>query len=186
MKTEKYICALLLFFCCSICYSQKISLSTDVMGWAGLGTMNGEVSYSLARHWGIVVGMKYNPFSYDKGQSGKKFQARQRSYYIGTRYWPWHIYSGWWLVGRLRYQEYNMGGIFSDSTYEGDRLGSGIGFGYTYMLNPHFNIEFGLGLWAGYDKYTEYECPVCGLTVGKGESFFILPSDILIALAYVF
>ena len=111
---------------------------------------------------------------------------RQQSYSIGARLWPWHTWSGWWFAGKIRYQEYNFGGIRSPETREGDRFGGGLYAGYTYMLGPHLNIEFGLGLWSGLDVYKCYSCPVCGVTLKSGKTRFILPDDIMISFAYVF
>jgi hypothetical protein len=54
------------------------------------------------------------------------------------------------------------------------------------MLAPHVNLDFGLGLWGGYDKYKRYSCPVCGLTEASGDRFFILPNDVTLALSFVF
>ena len=102
------------------------------------------------------------------------------------RYWPWHIYSGWWLAGRARYQEYNRGGIRSPETREGERYGAGMAGGYTYMLTPWLNLEVGLGVWGGLDRYVLYECPVCGLTLEKGRKMFLLPDELLVALSLVF
>ena len=83
-------------------------------------------------------------------------------------------------------QEYNYGGITSRATREGDRVGAGVYAGYTYMLGPHFNLEFGLGAWAGVDWYDIYSCQVCGLTVDSGNGLFVLPDDIMVSVVYVF
>ena len=91
-----------------------------------------------------------------------------------------------WFSGKLQYQEYNTGGIIDRSADEGDRYGVGVGAGYTYMIHPHLNMEFGIGLWGGYGTYVSYSCPSCGLTVGRGDGFFILPNDIMVSLSYVF
>ena len=104
----------------------------------------------------------------------------------GARFWPWHVYSGWWLGAKAQYQEYNRGGIRSALTEEGDRVGAGLSAGYSYMLLPHLNLDFGLGVWGGYAWYTSYACPVCGLTTDRGGKGFILPSDLLLSLTYVF
>ena len=164
--------------------AQKFSISTDLLGYAALGTMNLDASCALSRRWSLVAGVRYNPFTFssDEGQ----FQLRQQSYSIGARLWPWHIWSGWWFSSKLRYQEYNMGGILSSETEEGDRFGAGLYSGYTYMMSSHFNLEFGLGLWAGFDKYRKYSCPACGITVEEGDRAFILPDDITVSLVYVF
>ena len=58
--------------------------------------------------------------------------------------------------------------------------------GYTYMLTPWLNLEVGLGVWGGLDRYVLYECPVCGLTLEKGRKMFLLPDELLVALSLVF
>lgn len=166
--------------------AQKASVSTDLLDYLCLGTFNVEASYSLSQHWSIVADARYNPFSFHKGDSERQFQLRQQSYSVGVRAWPWHTFSGWWLACKLRYQEYNQGGILSRDTEEGDRIGTGLYAGYTYMLSKHFNIEFGLGLWGGAAWYRKYTCPACGLTVEDGRKWFLLPDDLRISLAYVF
>ena len=166
--------------------AQKFSISTDLLGYARLGTMNLDASYALARRWSLTAGVRYNPFTFRKGDPDRQFQYRQQSCSVGMRLWPWHAWSGWWFAGKLRYQEYNYGGLISEKTEEGDRFGTGLYSGYTHMLSPHFNLEFGVGLWGGISSYRQYSCPVCGLTVEKGEKFFLLPDDVMISLVYVF
>ena len=96
------------------------------------------------------------------------------------------MYSGWWLGAKLQYQEYNRGGIRAPRTEEGDRYGAGISGGFSYLLHPHLNLDVGIGLWGGYDRYVTYSCPVCGFTADGGERSFILPNDFLVSLTYVF
>ncbi len=170
--------------CSPVLYGQQFSLSTNFADYADFGTLNLEMSYAVAQHWSLNAGMKYNPFTYNP--DGETLQKLQRSLSTGARYWPWHIYSGWWFSGAVRYQEYNIGGISSPQTTEGDRFGGGLGLGYTYMLSPKLNLDIGAGFWSGYDAYTTYSCPRCGRKIGEGRKFFVLPSDILLALSYIF
>lgn len=166
--------------------AQKFSISTNILDYACLGTMNIDASYSLSRRWSLTAGVKYNPFTYRSGDPDRQFQYRQQSYSVGARIWPWHTLSGWWFATRLRYQEYNIGGIWSRVTEQGDRLGAGFYSGYTHMLSKHFNMEFGLGFWTGISFFERYSCPVCGLTVQSGRKYFLLPDELMIAVAYVF
>jgi len=168
----------------SICSAQEFALSTNVLDYANFGTMNIQASYGFDRHWSVNAGMKYNPFSFNEGE--KESRNRQLSYTVGARFWPWHIYSGWWLSGGVRYQEYNSGGITSVQTSEGDRFGGSLGGGYTYMLNTHLNIDFGVGIWGGYDIFTVYACQTCGKIISDGRKYFVRPSDIMLALTYIF
>lgn len=165
-------------------HSQEVSLSTNLADYANRGTLNLEASWGFARHWSVEAGVKYNPFSFGEGDD--QSQKRQRSIYAGAKYWPWHIYSGWWLSGDMRYQEYNEGGLSSPETVEGDRVGASVHGGYSYMVSQHFNLNLGAGVWAGRDVYRIYACPVCGRMLDSGSGFFALPSDIILSLAYIF
>lgn len=167
-------------------HAQKFSLSTDLLGYACLGTMNAEVSMAVSQKWSLSLGARYNPFIFNEGDRRRQFQLKQRSCSLGARMWPWHTGSGWWFAGKLRYQEYNMGGIFSPQTQEGDRYGAGFYAGYTHMLSTHFNLEFGAGLWGGMDCFSRYSCGVCGVTLQSGKDPFVLPDDIMLSLVYVF
>ena len=166
--------------------AQKFSLSTNLLDYACLGTMNIDASYSVSRRWSVLAGARYNPFTFNAGNSDEQFQYRQQSYSAGVRMWPWHIWSGWWFASKLRYQEYNIGGIVAQKTEEGERAGAGFYAGYTHMLAPHFNIEFGFGMWGGMSWYKEYSCPNCGVTVESGNRWFARPDDLMISLVYVF
>ncbi|MBO4633977.1 MAG: DUF3575 domain-containing protein [Bacteroidales bacterium] len=164
--------------------AQQWALSTNVADYANYGTLNMEGSVAAGQHWSITAVAKYNPFLFQK--DGEPLSARQRVYGAGVRFWPWHVYSGWWAGAKLQYQEYNRGGIQGPATDEGDRYGVGLSGGYSYMLTPHWNLDFGVGFWSGYDRFVTYSCPVCGLTQQRGQRLFFLPNDILMSLVYVF
>ena len=164
----------------------RFSISTNILDYLRLGTMNLDASCAVSRHWSVLVGARYNPFTFNEGEPQKQFQYRQQSYSAGVRWWPWHTWSGWWLASKVRYQEYNIGGIVSQKTEEGDRGGLGLYAGYTYMLSPHLNLELGFGMWGGMSWYRTYSCPSCGLTVDSGRTWFARPDDIMISLVYVF
>lgn len=166
--------------------AQKVSLSTNILGYACIGTLNAEASVFVSQKWSLTAGFKYNPFTIGKGDPQRQLQLRQQSYSLGMRMWPWHTGSGWWLAAKARYQEYNMGGLLSRETREGDRFGAGFYAGYTHMISPHFNLEFGAGLWGGLDIYRRYTCPVCGPVIDSGRKGFLLPDDIMLSIVYVF
>lgn len=186
MKRIVSVAVVFMMLCVNHSSAQRVSIATNLLDYACLGTFNVEASYSLSRHWSLTAGAKYNPFTFYEGDSSRQFQYRQQSYALGVRLWPWHSLSGWWFASKLRYQEYNHGGILSRKTEEGDRVGLGFYAGYTYMLSRHLNIEFGLGLWGGASWYKRYSCPFCGLTLNHGRKCFVLPDDVMISLAYVF
>ena len=138
------LCAILVLGCLGA-GAQKVSLSTNVLGYVNMLTLNLEGSVAVAQHWSLAASARYNPFHFKKSD-GAPISSRQQAYSLGMRYWPWYVYSGWWIGGKVQYQEYNWGGLTSEKTEEGDRFGAGVSAGYTYMLAPHVNLDFGLGL----------------------------------------
>ena len=164
--------------------AQTWSISINATDYSDLGTLNAEAGYAFGRHWNASAGFRYNPFSFRS--DGEPFHRRRRIFSAGLRYWPWHVYSGWWLAGKLQYQEYNYGGLRSPQTREGERIGAGMTAGYAYMLTPWLNLEAGVGLWAGSDRFTIFSCPVCGSTEKQGRRPFLRPDDWLLALRFIF
>ena len=164
----------------------RFSVSTNLLDYVRLATVNVDASYTLSRHWSVLAGARYNPFTFNEGDPQKQFQYRQRSCSVGARWWMWHNWTGWWFAGKARYQEYNIGGIVSQKTEEGDRGGLGLYAGYTYMLTDHLNLEFGVGMWGGLSWYKTYSCPSCGITLDSGTAWFARPDDVMVSIVYVF
>lgn len=166
---------------------QGWSVSSNVISLADYGTFNAEASRGVSKHWSVSAGIKYNPFQFgDSGSDESVMRKRQRAFNLGARYWPWHIYSGWWLSSGARYQEYNFSTRHKRETSEGDRLGASVSAGYSYMLSPRMNVEIGFGLWGGWDRYKVYDCPTCGYTKEQGSKFFLSPEDVILAFSLIF
>lgn len=166
-------------------FAQRFSVGTNGVDWLTLGTANLEASIAVSQHYSIHVGAELNPWTFRKGDQEKQFQLRQMSYWGGARWWPWHVYSGWWAGADLRYSVYNLGGVIKRDTEEGDAFGVGAYGGYSIMLNEWLNLDLGFGFWGGYKKYTSYACPVCGVRTDKGNKAFILP-DARVAIQFIF
>jgi hypothetical protein len=183
---HKIIITLLLIALPIFCSAQDWSVSTNAMDYVSLGTLNAEVSMATGRHISINASARINPWTFHKGDPSKQMQNRQQTYAVGIRYWPWHIYSGWWMSGMAQYQEYNRGGIISATTEEGDAYGLSIGAGYSLMLHEHWNLDFGLSLWGGQKTFVTYACPSCGKITDKGAKWFFMPNDLRVSIAYIF
>ena len=42
-------------------HAKKFSLSTNLLGYTELGTLNIGASYAVARRWSVIAGIRYNP-----------------------------------------------------------------------------------------------------------------------------
>lgn len=165
-------------------HGQNASVSTNIVGYADFLTLNAEASYGVSRHWSVGAGFMYNPWEF-KGEWGPARNER-RTVYGGARWWPWNVYSGWWIGAKAQWEEYSRGGIRAPETEEGDAWGAGASAGYSLMLHRNVNLDFGLGLWGGWKRYTVYRCPTCGKTEEQGSKAFVLPSDVQLSLMFTF
>ena len=165
--------------------AQKVSVGTDFMQWANFGTANLELDISVQQHVSLSVGGRYNPWEFGKEDASVHYQ--QLGGYVGCRYWPWYVYSGWWLGAKVQYMDFSKTGIWRPALEEGQRLGTGLSFGYTVMLNENLNLEFGAGAWCGYMfEYALYECPVCMEVRRSGPRHFADIDNVSVSLFYVF
>lgn len=166
--------------------AQKWSVGTNLVDYANVGTLNLDAGVGIGQHWSLAASARYNPWTF-REDTPDQFQNRKQSYAFGVRWWPWHVFSGWWVNGGLQYQEYNRGGwIFGDTTFEGDAAGAAFSAGYTLMLHRALNIEFGAGFWGGYTWYKEYSCPTCGKILADGGKWFVLPNEVRVAFVFIF
>ncbi len=172
--------------------AQQFSLSTNLLDWAALGGANLSAGMSVTRHLTLEVGGVYNPHSITKSY-GLQVQNKHLNGYAAVKYWPWIVYSGWWMSAKAQYSNYSRTGILNSKLEEGQKVGGGVSFGYTLMLSKKLNLDFGFGLWGGYKDYVLYNRPEDKIryeergeippTQGKG---FISPDKLSISLMYVF
>lgn len=165
----------------------SVALSTDLVDWAYLGTANLEAGVSVHRHFSLQAGAKFNPWSFKTHKSGLDLYNKQATAYAGFRYWPWYVYSGWWLGAQAQYTGYSETGLWRHALDTGKALGAGLSFGYTLMLNENLNLEFGAGVWGGRRfQHTLYCCPDCMKVRQSGPENFVMLNDISVSVMYVF
>lgn len=165
-------------------------ISTNLFDWADFGTVNLDLGVAVSRHLSVQVGAKYNPWQFEgKGPISLK-QNQQKSASVGLRYWPWYVYSGWWICAKAQYCDYAETGIWRQAYDAGKALGGGLSAGYTLMVSKHFNIELGAGLWGGrLLEHTLADCPDPDCMANPRESGpknFIAVNDLNVSFHWVF
>lgn len=168
--------------------AQKWAVSTNALSWANLGTINAEASVSASRHFSFNAGFTANPWEMTT-PTDVRIMNRQYGGYVGTKYWPWHVYSEWWIGAKVQYKNFEQVGLLTSSLIQGDAFGAGLAAGYSLMIGSHVNLDFGLGMWGGrlldYRKYKgaiESESAV----IEQGPRNFIYLDNIMVSLVYVF
>lgn len=160
-------------------YGQNMYISSNLLNYLNLGTINAEFGLSPAPKWTIYLRARYNPFTFN---FGKQIQNRVAGAGAGARYWFWYSNSGWFIDSGITLSRYNTGGIIDRYAYEGDAAGAGIGAGYALMLGKRWNLNLGLGVQGGYTSYIKYGCPKCGKVEGRFEKFYVAPYNVMVQL----
>lgn len=188
MKRLILICAMALLLPLA-CKAQLWSVQTNVLGWAALGTINAEVGMSVAQHFSIVAGGCYNPWEFQTHDPDAIVRNQHANAYLGVRYWPWYVNSGFWLAAKAQYMDsFSNTGIWRKALKEGRKgIGGGLSAGYTFMLSKHFNIEAGIGGWAGvFQEYGFYSSPEKNFVREEGKKTFIYPDQLSLSFVYLF
>lgn len=164
--------------------AQQVSVGTNLIQIVNFGTVNLEAHVGLSQHISLGVGGRYNRWDYHRLEEDHLLN-RKRTAWLGVRYWPWNVYSGWYFGAKAQYQEYNRN-LLMDYKSQGDEFGAGLQFGYAWMLNEHWNFELGAGLWGGIDIYANYTKAEMGRFIDSGRKYFILPDDLHVGIYYIF
>ena len=181
-KINILVAVLAALFCSTGIDAQNMYVSTNLLDYLNLGTINGEFGLNPLPKWSFYARGRYNPFTYNV--NGQK-QNRVAGLAVGARYWFWYTNSGWFLNSHIGGALYNTGGIFDGYAYEGAACSLTLGGGYSLMLNERWNLDFGLGVQGGYTSFTKYTCPKCGKVLGDGKKVFVAPSNMLVQLSLI-
>ena len=165
--------------------AQKISLETNILDYANLGTLNLEANYGVSQHISLLLGGRYNGWEFEGKSIHDVISNEQITAYAGFRYWPWPIYSGWWFGFKGQWQEYGRGGVWRPLLEEGTAIGAGVTAGYTLMLSPRFNMNFAAGFWGGSKDYTLWNCRYCNRIQEQERGFFIGLDNVYVSLVLV-
>ncbi len=165
---------------------RSFALSTNLLSWLNLGTINLEMQYEVARHWTIEGKVKYNPWTLNKGVPGQ-FQENQRGFAMGARWWPWYSFAGWWIGADAQFKNYRTGGVpWFKTPEEGTALGASLGFGYSVLITKWFNLDFGVSGWAGHKFFTNYEDSRFLTPTAKSQKWFIAPNEVSVSAVFIF
>ena len=188
----------IIFFGAAAATAQTWAVAVNAADAVELGTIGVEGSAAVGQHWSIHANAKVNPWTFGRRDTSAdnnglfqspnpdQKQDRKQVYAAGVRWWPWNVYSGWWVGGKAQYQEYNRGGVFTKTAEEGDDFGAALSGGYSLMLKEHWNLDFGLGVWGGWTKYRKYEYPENGKLIEQGHKWFFLPNEVILSVVYIF
>ena len=112
-------------------------------------TLNAEVAMPVEQKISVHLPVLYNPWVFKENT-----RIQQLTIMPGVRLWHQqyglHYFGSAYVIA----SRFHFGGLFDNKyRYDGQAYGLGIGGGYSYVLNDHWNIECEIGVGAVYADY---------------------------------
>ena len=117
-----------------------------------------------------------------------------------ARYWFCQRFSGHFVAAHAIGGQYNFGNLknnikflgtdfskLSDQRYQGWMVGAGIGYGYSWILSRHWNLEAEIGIGWIYTRSDVYNCSNCGKKVRSNVPHnYVGPTKAAVNIIYAF
>jgi hypothetical protein len=172
-------------------FGQKVAVKTNLL-YGATTTPNLAVEIPLRPRATLDVAIGYNPWSFGADQKIKHWLIEPE-----YRYWLCENFNGSFFGLHGLYTHYNVGGIgltlpeFTGAQldkayrYQGTAFGGGLSYGYHWMLNARWGLEFEIGLGVALSKYDKYECQECGNKLGSGDRLYTGVTKAGISVVYL-
>lgn len=177
-------------FCAS---AQQFSLKTNVL-YDATATINLGAEMRVAPRWSVDLSGNLNAWNMGDGKRWKHWLLQPEA-----RYWLCEATTGHFFALHGLGGKYNIGHIgfkhdflglklsdLADHRYQGWFVGAGIGYGYSWLINPHWSVEAEVAVGWIHTRYDVFECEGCGKRTGNGTKDFVAPTKLAVNLVYVF
>lgn len=155
-----------------------VLLNLNLVDLANRLTLNIGADVGISKHMTMGFVGKYCPTKDSEDSDSKKMV------YLTAKYYPWNIFSGLHfdvMGGISKYAQKNP----DNAVERGDKIGAGLGVGYTYVINKSLNLEASAGAWIGQKNYTNYTGNTDGKVLPTSGKSFVEPYEIRIGLSWV-
>ena len=173
--------------------AQKAALKTNLLT-DGFLSPNIGVEIGLAPKWTLDVLGEVNFWTINKHkwkhwlvqpEARYWFCERFAGHFVGV-----HALGGQYNFGFIKNDANFLGSDFSkltDYRYEGWGAGAGVAYGYSWIINNHWNIEAEVGVGWIYTRFDKYPCEECGTAIEKDQPHnYFGPTKAAINLVYTF
>ena len=182
-----------LFLTLTVARGQTLAVKSNLLYDATL-TVNAGLEVGLAPRWSFDLSGNYNGWAVN-GHKWKHWLAQPE-----LRYWFCDGLAGHFVGLHALGGEYNFGhfdtslsflgtdySVFADQRHQGWYVGAGIAYGYSFILNRHWNLELELGVGYVYTRYDVFECEGCGRKVEEDKPHhYVGPTKAAVNLVYNF
>lgn len=178
-------------------FTQEISIKTNLL-YDATTTINLGAEIGVAPKWTIDFSGNYNPWTFADNKKMKLWLVQPEA-----RWWTCERFLGHFIGFHLLGGQYNVGGMLPwgfkngkmmgfisnenilKHRYQGWAVGTGVSYGYQWVLSNRWSIEATIGIGYAYLKYDKYKCRECGESLKDGHRNYFGPTKAGISLIYV-
>ena len=174
----------------SVAFPQKIGIKTNLLYDAGILTPNLGLEFGLGQQSSLNISGNYNPWNLNGAHKDNKKLVHWLSdaefrYWLDQRF-DSHFLGLHILGGKYNVSGYNVSKLFEEEfRYDGWILGSGFSYGYHWIWDPRWRMEFNLGLGYAYLEYDRYPCKKCSEKEGQYSKTYFGPTKAGISLIFM-
>lgn len=193
MNLKNYIFLLFgLLFTVSV-KAQNIAIKTNLL-YDATATANAGIELPISRQWTYELAGNYNAWDMSHDRKWKHWMLQQEA-----RYWFCNRFIGHFVGFHTHGGEYNVGNLdnnysllgtdfskLSDNRYQGWFIGAGLAYGYSWVLDKHWNLEASIGMGYSYTKFDVFPCGVCTTVIERGDHHYFGITKAAINLIYSF
>lgn len=174
--------------------SGQVAIKTNLLYDATL-TANAGVEFVMAPRWSFDLSGNLNAWTVnDHKWKHWMVQPEMRYWFcdaIVGHFLGFHLLGGQYNFGNLDFGGLNLLGsdlsMLKDQRYQGWYAGAGIAYGYSWVLNRHWNLEAELGIGWAYTRFDSYPCTECGSPISKNRPHnYVGPTKAAVNIVYVF
>ncbi|MCF0172629.1 MAG: DUF3575 domain-containing protein [Bacteroidales bacterium] len=167
--------------------SGTVAISSNIMSWLNLATLNAEAQYLVDGTTSVKAGVKYNPFSYGScSRCGRKgVQEKFLTPSVGIVRWLDAPFTGPYATVGALFSTYNVWNVLSEKSFQGRLGGITAGGGYYWGISRQWRASLGLEIMAFYHNTSYYDAPRCGMPLGSRRGVSAFPSDIRLGVSYI-
>lgn len=169
MKIKKYLLILaMLIVAWPASRAQDVGIKTNLL-YDALCTPTLGIEVGLAPKWSLDVSGSLNAWKVHE-HKWKIWMVQPEA-----RYWFCQRFSGHFLAVHAHGGQYNWGNLdlpfkflgsdfrqLKDYRFQGWFVGAGVGYGYSWILDKHWNIEAEIGIGWAYTRFDKFRCADCG------------------------
>lgn len=193
MKFKILAFLLLLASMATVCHAQNVAVKSNLF-YDATATLNAGVEVKFAPQWTGDLIANLNAWAIS--------DHRWKHWLVQPelRYWFCEAFSGHFVGAHLLGGQYNFGNLnmpfslfgsdfrqLKDYRFQGWAGGLGVAYGYSWILDKHWNIEAEIGLGWLYTRYDKFECADCGQRVARNRPHnYVGPTKAAVNLVYTF